>query len=195
MKIIFDSYQPQEAIPVRQFLTNKKLAKYFNRETAAVISGLGKLLAGKSIDIPFYYATGLLEYEDYGLTSIVENSRDAAGHYSQQLFLEKGLTSVAPLNQFKVLQNMPLCFAAIEFKLRSDSAVLYSSAAALLHQAVYAPTSGEILLGAGKVYADSSAAVGFAIVTKQEIAASRFRNYHGEAIDMLKAWAIEGAAI
>ena len=84
---------------------------------------------------PFYYATGFIEYEDYGLKSTVEDSVDPAGKFSDRLFIEKGLSRISPLNQFKVLQNMPLCFVSIEHNLHGDNAVVYASAAGLLQHA------------------------------------------------------------
>ena len=137
MKIVFDCYNPDEPIPVVKYLKNKKLQKYFSRETAAAIVCAAKLLVGIDLDpeTPFYYATGFIEYEDYGLKYIVEDSVDPTGKFSDRLFIEKGLSRISPLNQFKVLQNMPLCFVSIEHNLHGDNAVVYASAAGLLQHA------------------------------------------------------------
>ena len=65
---------------------------------------------------------------------------------------------------------MPLCFVSIEYHLTGDNAVIYSSAQALLLQVRYSRTNGDILIGAGKVYADGKTESGFALVTKSDLA-------------------------
>jgi hypothetical protein len=190
MKVVFDSYNPDETIPVGNYLKNKKLRKYFNRETAAAIVCAGKLLHGidLSLDIPFYYATGLIEYEEYGLNYIVEDSIDQEGRFSESLFFERGLSRISPLTQFKVLQNMPLCFVSIEHQLHGDNAVVYSSAAGLLTHALYAPGDGTVLIGAGKVYKTGKTESGLALIEKDEIEGSPFLSYSGEAIEIFRTW-------
>ena len=113
MKSVFLSFALKETIPVTDYLTNRKLKKYFNRETSSAMVAMGKLL--EEIDVtpsetPVYYATGLLEYEDYGLDLIVEDSVDQNNQFSDQNFIGKGLSRISPLSQFKILQNVPLCF-------------------------------------------------------------------------------------
>lgn len=191
MKVIFESYTPEGTIPVGTYLKNKKLRKYFSRETAAAIVCAAKLLDGVELppETPFYYATGLIEYEDYGLQYIVEDSTDAAGRFSEKLFLERGLSRISPLNQFKVLQNMPLCFVSIEHDLHGDNAVIYSSAAGLLQHALYAPGDGLILLGAGKVYKTGRAEAGFGLLKKEDIRDSPYLSFPGEATELFREWA------
>ena len=46
MKIRWQRFGPDEVIPVSEYLKNRKLRKYFNRETAATIVTLSKLLDG-----------------------------------------------------------------------------------------------------------------------------------------------------
>lgn len=191
MKAVFDSYSSSDVIPVTQYLSNKKLGKYFNRETAAAMVCASKLLQGLSLptETPFYYATGSIEYEDYGLGYIAQDSSDDQGQFSEQLFIEKGLSRVPPINQFKVLQNMPLCFVAIEHHLTGDNAVIYSAAASLLLCVLAAPPSRNILIGAGKVYKNGETQAGFALVDKQDLEHSPFLSFTGEAIEMFKTWA------
>jgi hypothetical protein len=193
MRVIFDSYEPDEMIPVAKCLKNKKLRKYFNRETAAAVVCAGKLLEGIEIhpDTPFYYATGLIEYEEYGLKYIVEDSVDGDGKFSEQLFFQQGLSRISPLTQFKVLQNMPLCFVSIEHNLHGDNAVVYSSAAGLLQHALYSSGDGPILLGAGKVHKTGSTESGFVLLKKQEIEDSPCLSFTGEATEMFRAWSQE----
>jgi hypothetical protein len=191
MKIIFDAYSSEEPIPVTHYLKNKKLGKYFNRETAAAIVCASKLLRGVTLPsaTPFFYATGTIEYEDYGLNYIAQDSGDEQGKFSPSGFIEKGLSRVPPINQFKVLQNMPLCFIAIEHHLTGENAVVYSAAASLLLCVLYAERNQNILLGAGKVYQNGETQVGFALVDKLEIVHSPFLSWTGEAIEMLQTWA------
>jgi hypothetical protein len=193
MKLVFNSYTATEDIPILSYLKNRKLAKYLNRETMAAVVAVGKLLelTPLPLDISFYYATGMLEYQDYGLHQIVTASRDEAGQFSHQLFVEEGIAAVSPLNQFKVLQNMPLSFAAINFGLTGDNAVLYSSAGSLLRQALCATDCGPFLIGAGKVYCDGTTECGFAVVDVEELQDSHWLTFEGEAVDVFREWAEE----
>ncbi len=189
MKAVFVAFRGGEEIPVLPFLKNRKLVKYLNRETMAVIVAVGTLAESVPLppEIPFYYATGMLEYEDYGLRDIVAASRDAAGRFSPRRFVEDGIRAVSPLNQFKVLQNMPLSFASINFGLTGDNAVVYSSAGALLRQARCAPGDGPVLVAAGKAYRDGRVESGAAVVPRELIAASPWLQSEAEGIEVFRA--------
>lgn len=193
MKVIFDTYQPTETIAVTPYLKNKKLQKYFNRETAAAIVCAGKLLNRLTLptEMPFYYATGFIEFEDYGLHYIAEGSVDKTGQFSEELFITQGLIRVPPINQFKVLQNMPLCFVSIEHQLRGDNAVVYGSTASLLQHVLYSPVENPILIGAGKVYRSGLVEVGFALLNKAEIKKSPFLSMTAEAVELFRKWSKE----
>lgn len=195
MIAVFDSYGISDEIPLRQYLKNRKLKKYFNRETAAAIVGVGKLARDIEIHpkIPFYYAAGVMEYEDYGFMELIERSTGTDGQFSQQRFVEDGMPGISPLSQFKVLQNMPLSFAAIEFGLTGDNAVIYTSASGLLRLALHSVSHGPILLGAGKTYKDGKVDIGFAYVEKEEIEGSSFLYGSADAVRMLRQWASEGS--
>jgi hypothetical protein len=190
MKVSFVAYDPREEIPVLGYLKNRKLAKYLNRETMAAITAAGRLSDNSPFDpeIPCYYATGILEYEDYGLAEIAAGSRDDSGRFSHRRFIEEGIRSVSPLNQFKVLQNMPLSFVSITFGLKGDNAVLYSAAGSLLLQALSAPGDGQVLIGAGKTRRDGSSAAGFALIGREEIASTPWLGSHEEAVEMFREW-------
>jgi len=190
MKVTFDSYEPGEEIPVLQYLKNRKLRKYFNRETEAALVGVGKLTRKIELrpDTPFYYATGVMEYEDYGLEGIVRNSINERGDFSQELFIGEAIPRVSPLNLFKVLQNMPLSFVAIEHNLIGDNAVIYTSASGLLLLALHSRFDMPILLGASKTYKDGTVEAGFAYVLKEEIENSPFLYGTEEAVDMFRFW-------
>lgn len=188
MKSVFVSYRGQEEIPILSFLKNRKMVKYLNRETMAAIVAVGTLSRSVPLppEIPFYYATGMLEYEDYGLRDIVAACRDEEGRFSPKRFVEDGIRAVSPLNQFKVLQNMPLSFASINFGLTGDNAVIYSSAGALLRQALCAPGDGPVLVGAGKAYRDGRVESGAAVVRKEWIEASPWAQSEAEGIDIFR---------
>jgi hypothetical protein len=190
MKVVFDVYEPDETIPAARYLRNKKLRKYFNRETAAAIVSAGKLLNGGAYaqNMPFYYATGLIEYEEYGLSCIVEDSVDGDSRFSETQFFEQGLSRISPLTQFKVLQNMPLCFVSIEHGLHGENAVVYSAASALLQQALYAPADDYLLIGAGKVHRSGKTESGFALIRKADIRHSPFLSSTVEATEIFRAW-------
>ena len=192
MNIVYNHYAADETIPVFDFVKNRKLVKYFNRETAAAIVAAGRLLKDTAFDpqIPFYYETGIMESEDLGLELIAEASCDPAGKFSQKNFVEKGTKAVPPLTQFKALYNMPISFVSIEHGLKGDNSVIYASARGLLIQALHAPADKNILLGCGKIFADRSVASGFALVNKEEIKNDPFltNSPEAEAFELFKDW-------
>ena len=194
MKVLFETYDRSDAIPLHDHLRNKKLAKYYNREASAAIVCVTKLLHGEQIDAatPFYYDTGRMEFEDYGLDNIVIASLDDQGKFSQRLFIDKGVKSVMPLTQFKALYNMPLCLVSIEYGLNGDNATVYASAQGLLMTALHAPRDYGILLGAGKLRPDGGVETGFAVVDKEEIRGSRFlTDETAEGIAIFRSWQSE----
>jgi len=190
MKVAFSTYAHNDVIPVLDYLKDRKLAKYFSRETAAAIVCLGKLQIETELRsrMPVYYATGITEHEEYGLPGIAMNSADATGQFSPELFVLKGFRDVPPITQFKLLCNMPLCFISLNFGLEGDNAVIYSTASGLLLQALSAPVQSPILLGAGKSHADGTVEAGFAVVSKKEIASSSYISSSLEAVEVFRAW-------
>ena len=195
MKVVYKYYTAEEVIPVHDFVKNRKLVKYFSRETAAAIVASATLLkdiaqCNQALDplTPFYYETGAMESEDLGLDLIAQVSCDTSGKFDQKNFVENGAKAVPPLTQFKALYNMPLSFVAIENGFKGDNSVIYASASGLLIQALHAPVDKNILLGCGKIFADKSAASGFALVDKDEIKGSPFLNSTLEAFELFKHW-------
>lgn len=190
MIIIVERFESGENIPVRKYLKNKKLAKYFNRETAATIVAMSKLSEKIQFNenLPFYFSLGQIEYEDYGLQIIVEESKNEMMELSNENFIEKALPEISPLNQFKVLQNMPLSFTAIEFNLLADNAVVYSNASGLLLQAINSGENEEILIGASKAYKSGEVEIGVALLKRKEIIDSKYLSSSEEAIEMFKDW-------
>jgi len=195
MNAAFSTFAHGETIPVFDYLKDRKLAKYFSRETAAAIVCLGRLLKDVEVpsSIPVYYATGITEREDYGLPGIARNSTDPSGRFSPELFIRKGFAEVPPITQFKLLCNMPLCFISLNYGLGGDNAVVYSAASALLCQALFAPVEFPILLGAGKSHADGCVEAGFAVAAKEEISSSPFLSSPVEAVEIFRAWTVRSA--
>ena len=171
MKTCFVSYNGDETIPVARYLRNRKLRKYFSRETSVAVVCAAQLLEGESLhpQTPFYYAAGLLAFEEYGLPKLVEASLTDEGRFSAQQFVEMGLAGISPLTSFKCLQNMSLAFISVELGLTGDNAVVSVSAASLLAHARLAPTNSSVLIGAGKADRDGYAAASFALTTGEEL--------------------------
>lgn len=188
MRWIYKKIALEQEIPVRSVLRNKKLAKYFNRESALGIVCLAALLGDEPLSpsTPIFYDTGTIEYEDFGLEKIVETCV-VDGRYSQKAFVERGMSAISPMTQFKILLNMPICFFSIEHQLTGDNAVTYATAEGLLAHARLAASAEDILIGAGKVNADGSIESGFALGTKSELAAFAGRFAHREGIEIFRS--------
>ena len=171
MKVVFNKFAPDEEIPVLDYIRNRKMLKYYNREARAALVTIGMLFREytPNEDTPLFYSVGKVENDEFDIHKIARNSRDAAGRFSNQEFVEKGMMQISPLTQFKVLYNMILCYISIEHQLTGDNAVLYSSASGLLNYALCSPTGDEILIGTGKVSTEGGVESGFAAVTKSEI--------------------------
>lgn len=170
MRISFKSFALGESIPILGLLNNKKLNKYFNRETSAGIAAFSDMAQGMEInsDTPLFYSTCVVEYEDFGLNKIVDACKDENGRFSQKLFVDLGMSSISPITQFKILYNMPLSFISIEKNLKGDNAVIYNSAKALIDCAKYS-IKDEFIIGAGKVWKDGLVESGFAYMNIDEL--------------------------
>jgi hypothetical protein len=191
MKILFNTYDRDTPIPVKNHLSNRKLVKYFNRETAAAVVCADRLLKGVSLnpDTPFYYETGIMEYENLGLDTIAHKSIDANNRFSQRDFAQEGARAVPPLTQFKALYNMPLSFVSMEQGLSGDNGVIYASAQALLELALCAPACETILIGCGKMQADGGVACGFALIEPEALKELPYPAEDVEGIELLRLWA------
>ncbi|MFZ5952548.1 MAG: hypothetical protein ACOYXC_17740 [Candidatus Rifleibacteriota bacterium] len=190
MKTAFESFAPEMEIPARDFLKKRKLAKYFNREISACVVTIARLLENEEIaaETPFYFGKGIVEYEDFGLSSVVETCTGENGRFSQKNFVEKGMSSLSPLTQFKVLYNMPLSFIAIDRGLTGDNSVIYASGKGLLLQALHSTFQGPILLGASKVHENAVVEAGFALCHKEEIDLNLMDGEECEAIEIFRRW-------
>lgn len=164
---VFRHFPGDVEIPVRSHLRNRKLAKYFNRETAALVTCAAILLADRGIpaSTPFAYAMGQVEHEDYGLRTLGDGSRGDDDRFCPDAFIATGIANVSPLTQFKVLYNMPLCFVSIEHGLTGENAILYGTATSDVRSQVECmEPAGTVLLGAGHIHHDGSVDVGLALL-------------------------------
>lgn len=188
MRIVFNHFDAGMTIPVGDYIGNRKMAKYYNREAQAAMVSIGTLLNKNrpDHDTPIFYAVGLIEHVGFDIQKISVHSVGDQGRFSTKAFIEKGMMQISPLTQFKVLYNMTLCFISIEYGLQGDNAVVYSSATGLLKNALYSNTTSEVIIGAGKIYADNSVESGFAMISKQELAELPSFDYDTEAIELFK---------
>jgi len=185
---VFNSFAPFETIPVNDYIKNRKLAKYYNRETQAALVTAGMLFKENMPEknTPIFYATGIVEREEYDLNKIAHHSLDESGHFSNRFFIGKGMLQISPLTQFKVLYNMTLCFISIEHGLQGDNAAIYSSAQGLVMNAMYSTYADKVIIGAGKVYANGIVESGFARVSKKELEGMAGVDFEMEAIELFK---------
>lgn len=188
MKVVFNHFGANEAIPVFDYVQNRKMAKYYNREAQAALVSIGMLLDKQPPHpyTPIFYAVGIIEHEEFDINKIAVHSVDGGGHFSNKAFIETGMMQISPLTQFKVLYNMILCFISIEYGLKGDNAAIYASAAGLVNNALYSNGNPEIIIGSGKIYADGSVDGGFALITNKELAQLPTFEPHVEAIDLFK---------
>ncbi len=191
MKILFEAYDRDAPIPIQRHIKNRKLVKYFNRETAAAVVCAARLLDVETLDpaTPFYYETGLMEFEDLGLDHIARESVDGDGRFDQRGFALEGARAVPPLTQFKALYNMPLSFVSIEQGLTGDNGVVYASARGLLELALCASGGETVLLGCGKTHADGRVESGFALVQREALENAPLRDGDMEGIELMRRWA------
>ena len=185
MEIVYKSFSAGEEIPVNNFLKNRKLKKYFNRETATSIVAVGALTKGEIFDenTPFYFSYGEIEYN---IVDRANDSLDENGQFQNDLFVNKSYNNVSPLTQLKYLQNMPMSFVSIEFGLRGDNAVVYNSSDSLIQCVELSPYEGRILIGACKQYFDGTVEVGFALGLRSELINIKY-SPSVTAIEMFKA--------
>lgn len=162
MRVIYKKYLPEEEIPVYDYVRNRKLVKYYTRETMAAVVATACLFDGHTpdSDMPFFYSSGETEmvhfYRDMGDIIGGEES------FRSIWFVEKMSVLISPLERFKTMRNTTACLVAIENGLKGDNAVLLASASGLLYSAMLTETEGPVLIGAGKIYLDGTVECGFA---------------------------------
>ena len=67
MKIVYKKYTASDEIPVYDYVHQRKLVKYYTRETMAAVVAAAELLAGCEVrnDMPFFYSTGETEVMEF----------------------------------------------------------------------------------------------------------------------------------
>jgi hypothetical protein len=191
MRVIHSIYLPNEDIPVHDFAKNRKLVKYYTRETMAAVVAVSQLFEGREIpsDMPFYYSTEETEMLDF-YRNICSQYTHIKDEFSSRGFIENVVPTISPLQQFKMMRNTTSCFVSIENGIKGDNTVLLSSASGLLYMAIFAETKGPILIGAGKLYADGTAECGFAEVMSDEIASHPMLNSTDDAITLFRTLSV-----
>lgn len=187
MRVIHHIYSPSEDIPIYDFVRNRKLVKYYTRETMAAVIAVSKLFEGQTIpsDMPFFYSTGETEMLDF-YVNICSQYSQKHDEFSSLGFIENIVPMISPIQQFKMMRNTTSCFVSIEHGLKGDNALLLSSASGLLYMAIFAETEGPVLIGAGKLYADGSVECGFAELMPSEIVNHPMLNSTDDAIVFFK---------
>ncbi len=197
MVVVYNLYKKDDLISINDFVKNKKLTKYYNRETMAAMLTVGQLMKqiSYSSETPIYYSTGIVEHEEYELDKIAALSANEHQQFDTHLFIEKGMSAISPLTQFKVLYNMTLCFISIEHGLKGENAAMYSSASGLLISALFASTNQSRIIGAGKMHADATVESGFAFISKNEIESLPYLSSGVDAIEIFRFLNLKNQAV
>ena len=187
MNVLFRTYLPDEDIPVYEYVKNRKLVKYYTRETMAAVVLASQLLDGQTFpsDMPFFYSTSENEMLDFYRDICIQYD-SITDEFSSLGFIENIVPRISPLQQFKMMRNTTSCFVSIEKALKGDNAVLLSSASGLINLALFAETDGPVLIGAGKLHADGTVECGFALIQSNELANHPMQNSTDDAIILLK---------
>ncbi len=187
MRSIHRIYLPDEDIPIYDYVKNRKLVKYYTRETMAAVIAVSQLFEGHPIpsDMPFFYSTGETETLDF-YRKICSEYSQISEEFSSLGFIENIVPMISPIQQFKMMRNTTSCFLSIEYGLKGDNALLLASASGLLYSAMFAETKGSVLIGSGKLYADGTVECGFAEVLPYEIENHPMLNSTDDAIALFK---------
>lgn len=187
MRIVYKKYTASDEIPVYDYVQQRKLVKYYTRETMAAVVAAAELLAGCEVrnDMPFFYSTGETEVMDFYTgsckTYAVRNTT-----FNTPRFIEDVVPTISPLSQFKMMRNMTHCFVSIEHGLKGDNAALLFSASGLLYSALLCGYDGMVLIGAGRMYADGAVECGFASLHPADLANHRLLGSADEAIEFFR---------
>ncbi len=187
MRLIYKKYLPNEEIPVYDYARNRKLVKYYTRETMAAVVSVACLFEGSTPDpcMPFFYSSGETEIIDFyrGIgDKIISEEKD----FSSIWFVENVCKLISPLERFKTMRNTTACLVAIENGLKGDNGVLLTSATGLLYSAMFTETEGSVLIGAGKLYADGTVECGFAEGFPAEFETHPLLDTLGDAIEIFQ---------
>ena len=187
MRVIYKKYLPKEEIPVYDYARNRKLVKYYTRETMAAVVSVACLFEGRAPDpcMPFFYSSGETEMIDL-YRGIGDRITSVEKDFRSTWFVENVAVLISPLERFKTMRNTTACLVAIENGLKGDNGVLLASASGLLYSAMFTETEGTVLIGAGKVYADGTVECGFAEGLPAEFATHPLLDSPGDAIEIFQ---------
>lgn len=189
MRVIYKIYESSEQIPVYDYISRRKLVKYFTRETMVAMVCAGELLKERKPlpETPFFYSSSELEMMD--IYNEACSAFDSDSHnFTSSGFMERALPVISPLSHFKSMRNMTHCFISIEHGFKGDNASLIGSASGLLLCAMLSTTARNIIIGAGKLHADGTAEAGFAEVTSSELAGNKFLESNEDAISFFRVY-------
>ena len=170
-----------------EYARNRKLVKYYTRETMAAVVAVARLFEGTApdADMPFFYSSGETEIVDF-YRDIGEKFVNEENDFSSLWFVEEVSRSISPLERFKTMRNTTTCLVAIENGLKGDNGVFLTSASGLLYSALLTETEGTVLIGAGKLHADGTVECGFAEGLPAEFMGHPLLDTMSDAIEIFK---------
>jgi hypothetical protein len=187
MNTIYHKYLPQEEIPVFDYVSKRKLVKYYTRDTMAALVCMGQLFKEKrpSPETPFFFSTGENEMMDI-YKEVCRTFAEKKIEFTPPQFIEKGIPTISPVSNFKMMRNMAHCFISIEYGLKGDNAALLGSISGLLTSALLSEGDGPIIVGASKLHADNTAEAGISLLTSREVEGHPMLNSQEESISFFR---------
>jgi len=224
MDIYYQEYLSFQDIPARNALEDKKLIKYFNLETAALIAGIHHLFPEKNLaELPLFFCLCKIEMKEIDPQNIYESVKyfenlkligmelskfenmdisdipaiiaeyySIDGKFVPELFYKKFFSNFSPVDQFKVLANLPVSFASIVFNLHGDNVTLYESGRSLVWYATTSGCQNSFLIGSAKASIKGSVKAGIALTSNDELQKSKYFSEDICAIEMFKNWSERG---
>ncbi|MDH4262500.1 MAG: hypothetical protein OEV78_05570 [Spirochaetia bacterium] len=225
MNLDYKEYQSLQEISVRSTLKDKKLMKYFNLETAALIKGIHNILSDNSFhdDMPLFFALCKIDFKTIAsseifntgqyfdnfkifdsdiekfprtdflkIPALITENYSINGKFSPELFNKNFFSKLSPIEQFKVLANLPVSFASIVFGLHGDNVTIYESGRSLVWHGVTTDYQGVFLIGSAKTAIDGSVKAGIAYTSSEELQTSKYFTEDICAIEMFKNWNEQG---
>lgn len=187
MRVLYQKYLPGDDIPVHNYISNKKLIKYYTRETMAAAVVMGELIKDTSLrpETALFYAS---DETDIPPTCriVAEIALNRVDPSDIEMLVNQFPQFCSPLERFKMMRNTTICLLAIEHGITGDNSLLLSSASGLLYSALLSDCEGEVIVGAGKLYSDGTVESGFAIGNAAEFANHPLLNSSAEAIEIFR---------
>src|SRR5690554_8068131 len=104
MRVIYKKYLPKEEIPVYDYARNRKLVKYYTRETMAAVVSVPCRFEGRGPDpcMPLLYSSGETEMIDL-YRGIGDRDTSGVQDFRSTCFVENEAGLISPLERFKTL--------------------------------------------------------------------------------------------